>query len=72
MANQLSDDDGNEAQSDVKKVLRQAPGRAFEGGAGAQDDAAEPEQKKSARSKPVEFERRAMGEDAAFGQGGIE
>ena len=31
LANQLSDDDDNEGQSDVKKVLRQAPARGFEG-----------------------------------------
>lgn len=40
LANQLSDDEGkgegkDEARNDVKQVLRQAPGRAFEGGSDA-------------------------------------
>ena len=72
LANQLSDDDGNdEVKSSVKNVLRQAPHRGFDGGADAekQQDAAA---KKTARSKPVEFERRDLAEDQAFGQGGLE
>jgi len=67
LANQLSDDEGkDDARSDVKQVLRQAPGRAFDGGsdaAGKQQEGA----KKSVRAKPVEFERRTMNEDKAFG-----
>lgn len=66
LANQLSDDDDNEGQSDVKKVLRQAPARGFEGQSDAQGSAKQ-ETRKSARSKPVEFERRQLDEDKAFG-----
>ena len=56
---------------DVKQVLRQAPQRGFDGGS---DGAALQEggAKRSARAKPVEFERRQLDADQAFGQGGLE
>ena len=73
LANQLSDDDGgNEGQSDVKKVLRQAPARGFEGSSGGAGNDKSDAQRKSTRAKPVEFERRNLNEDQAFGQGGLE
>ena len=52
-------------------MLRQAPQRGFDGGS---DGAALQEggAKRSARAKPVEFERRQLDADQAFGQGGLE
>ena len=57
LAAQLSDDG---EVDEVKEVLRQKPERSFEGTLSKDS--------KSQRSKPVEFEKRTMQEDSAFGE----
>lgn len=52
----------NDEDDEVKNVLRQQPQRGFEGAKDAQ----------KSRQKPVEFERKNLEEDSAFGQGGLQ
>jgi len=68
LADQLSDD-GNPGDDDLKNVLRQQPNRGFEGSSSG--NATERKEKKSSRAKPVEFERRRLDEDQAFGKSGL-
>jgi hypothetical protein len=61
LTDRLSDDDAPETE--VAQVLRQQPARGFEG--------ADKQEKRSQRSKPVEFEKKTIKEDKAFGEAGL-
>ena len=51
-------------------MLRQQPARAFDGGADA-GESSRADAKKSARSKPVEFEQRTLQADESFKDVGL-